>query len=162
VIEMQPPRRRDAEEDAEKEIEVEEINSSDIRSRLLPKGEQHDPLSEKVIGAAIEVHSRLGAGLTEAMYDLALCRELELRGIRFSRQVPVAVEYKGVSIGDVRIDLLVEGKLIVELKACDGLCDVHRAQCITYLRITGHQVALLINFNVALLKEGIRRVILSE
>src|SRR5215475_5202279 len=93
----------------------------EFRSRNVPVGEQHDPLTERVIGAAIEVHSRLGAGLTEAMYESALCHEFDLRRIQFSRQVPVAVEYKGISIGEVRIDLLVEGKLIVELKACDAL-----------------------------------------
>src|SRR4051812_31637533 len=113
-----------------------ESNFYESRDRLIPKGEKHDLLSERVIGAAMEVHSALGAGLTESMYERALCRELELRGIQFSRQVPLPVEYKGVGIGDVRIDLLVEGQLIVELKACDGLNDVHRAQCITYLRVT--------------------------
>src|SRR3954452_7075310 len=132
---------------------MEETNFYEFRERLIPKGEQHDPLTEKVIGAAIEVHSRLGAGLTESMYELALCREFELRGIAFARQVPVPVEYKGVPIGDIRIDLLFEGKLIVELKACEALNDVHRCQCITYLKATGHRVALLINFNVAMLKD---------
>ena len=141
---------------------MEETNFYGFRERLVPKGEQHDPLSERVIGAAIEVHSRLGAGLPESMYELAMCRELGLRGIQFARQVPIPVEYKGVAIGDVRIDLLVEGKLIVELKACEALNDVHRSQCITYLKVTGHQVALLINFNVSLLKEGIRRIVLSS
>jgi GxxExxY protein len=140
---------------------MEKMSFDEFRSRMIPQGETHDPLTEKVIGAAIEVHSRLGAGLTESMYELALCREFELHGIQFARQVPVAVEYKGVPIGDIRIDLLIEGKLIIELKACEALNDVHRAQCITNLRATGHQLALLINFNVALLKEGIRRVVLS-
>jgi GxxExxY protein len=159
---MQPPRHRDAEESAEKEKWMEDTNFYAFRERVVPKGEQHDALTERVIGAAMEVHSQLGAGLTEAMYELALCRELELRGIQFSRQVPVPVLYKGTAIGNCRIDLLVEGSLIVELKACDCLNDVHRAQCITYLRVTGHKVALLINFNVAMLKDGIRRVVLSS
>jgi GxxExxY protein len=96
------------------------------------------------------------------MYELALCRELELRSLQFLRQVPVAVDYKGVSVGECRMDLLVGGKLIVELKACEALTDVHRSQCITYLRVTGHKVVLLISFNVAVLKDGIRRVVLSS
>jgi GxxExxY protein len=139
---------------------MEETNFYAFRERMVPKGEQHDPLTERVIGAAMEVHSKLGAGLTESMYELALCRELEIRGLHFERQVPIPVSYKGVGIGDCRIDLLIEGTLIVELKVCETLTDVHRAQCITYLRVTGHKVALLINFNVAALKDGIRRIVL--
>ena len=143
-------------------MEENKMSFEEFRARSVPKGEAHDALSERVIGAAIEVHSRLGAGLTESMYELALCREFELRGIAFARQMPVPLEYKGTPIGDIRIDLLVEGKLIVELKACEALNDVHRCQCIRYLKATGNRVALLINFNVAMLKDGIRRVVLSS
>ncbi len=75
-----------------------------------------DPLSEKVIGAAIEVHRVLGPGLTEGLYEAALCRELDLRGVAYERQVPISVEYKGVVIGDTRLDLIIEQTLIVELK----------------------------------------------
>jgi GxxExxY protein len=143
-------------------MEDNKLSFGEFRARSIPKGEAHDSLTERVIGAAMEVHSKLGAGLTESMYELALCREFELRGIGFARQVPVPVEYKGMAIGDVRIDLLVEGALILELKACDCLTDVHRCQCITYLKATGHRVALLINFNVTTLKEGIRRIVQSS
>src|SRR4051812_17659898 len=104
----------------------------EFHSRNLPRDEQHDELTEKIIGAAIEVHRVLGPGLNEALYEAALCCELELRGLKFQRQVPIAVEYKGAIIGETRLDLIVEDKVIVELKACDSLGNVHRAQCITY------------------------------
>jgi GxxExxY protein len=126
------------------------------------KTEPTNEVTEKIIGAAIEVHREMGPGLTEVMYEGALCREFDLRGIRYARQVPVAVSYKGVVVGEARIDLIVEGEVIVELKACDGLSSAHRSQCITYLRATGHQIALLINFNVPVLRDGIKRVILSQ
>jgi GxxExxY protein len=96
------------------------------------------------------------------MYEDALCHELDLRGIRYQRQVRVPVVYKGKPIGTTRIDLIVEARLVVELKACDSLNSVHRAQVITYLRVTGLQVGLLINFNVAVLKDGIKRVALTR
>jgi GxxExxY protein len=120
-----------------------------------------DPLSEAVIGAAIEVHRELGPGLTEDMYEDALCHELDLRGIPYARQVQVPVIYKGKAIGKTRIDLIVDGQLVVELKSCESLNAVHRAQVITYLRVTGLHVGLLINFNVAILKDGIKRVLLT-
>ena len=124
--------------------------------------EDTDELSEAVIGAAIEVHREVGPGLTEDMYENALAHEFDLRGIRYERQFEVPVTYKGKPIGKTRLDFLVEGRLIVELKACERLNEVHRAQCICYLRATGHRVALLINFNVPVLKDGIKRVILSR
>src|SRR5688500_4824687 len=89
--------------------------------------EPSDPVTEKIIAAAIEVHRQMGPGLTEIMYEGALCREFDLRGIQYQRQVPIAVSYKGVVVGEARLDLLVEG-VIVELKACDTLCPAHRAQ----------------------------------
>ena len=124
-------------------------------------GEEADALSEAVIGALIEVHRELGPGLTEVMYEEAVCYELTLRGIQFSRQVPIAVAYKGHPIGDTRLDVLVEGRLIIELKACESLSPVHRAQVICYLKATKLKVALLVNFNVAILKDGIKRIVLS-
>ena len=96
------------------------------------------------------------------MYENAVCRELQLRGTRFERQAPVNVEYKGVAIGETRIDLVVEERLIVELKAVDALTAVHRAQVICYLRATGLKLALLVNFNVPVLKDRIKRIILSK
>lgn len=130
--------------------------------REIPVGEEEDELSSRVIGAAIEVHKELEPGLSEFLYQQALCREMELRGIPHQKQVTFDVHYKGVKIGETRVDLLVDGQLIVELKACESLGPVHRAQCITYLGVTGLKLALLINFNVPILRDGIKRVILSR
>jgi len=138
------------------------VRFDEFHARNKKSEEESDPVTEKVIGAAIEVHRELGPGMTEVMYEGSLCREFDLRGIRYERQVPFNVRYKGVVVGQGRLDLLVEGDVIVELKACDSLSPVHRSQCITYLRATGHRVALLINFNVPVLKDGIKRVILSQ
>lgn len=118
-----------------------------------------NPITEKVIAAAIEVHKRLGPGLDESLYEAAICIELEQRGLAFQRQVVVDVEYKGIKIGTKRIDLIVEGKVLVELKAVEQLAPVHKAQVLTYLKLTGLQLGLLINFNVPTLKEGIKRII---
>lgn len=118
-------------------------------------------LTGEVIGAAIEVHRVLGPGLLESAYEAALCVELELREVPFVRQPMVALVYKDHPIGTGRMDLLVRGELIVELKAVEALGDVHTAQVLSYLRATGHRLGLLINFNVTVLKDGIRRIILS-
>jgi GxxExxY protein len=133
----------------------------EFRSRNNPL-EARDPVTERIIAAAMEVHRELGPGLTETMYEEALAMEFDLGGIPYARQVPVIVHYKGKPIGTTRLDFVVEGKVIVELKACEALNLVHRAQCICYLRATGHRIALLINFNVPVLKDGIKRVILSS
>ena len=116
-------------------------------------------LSHKIIGAAMEVHRRLGAGLDESLYQKAMCIELRFRGLQFSREVRVQVEYRGEAIGDKRLDLVVEGLVVVELKAIEQLAPVHSAQLLTYLKITKLQLGLLINFNVPILKGAIRRVI---
>jgi GxxExxY protein len=131
------------------------------KMREIPIGEEHDELSSRVIGAAIEVHKELGPGLSEFLYQQALCREMELRNIPFQKQVTFDVLYKGEKIGETRVDLLIDGQLILELKSCEALAPVHRAQCITYLGITGLRVALLINFNVPILNDGIKRVVRS-
>ncbi len=119
-------------------------------------------LTGAVIGAAIEVHRVLGAGFLESVYEEALCVELQLRGVPFRRQPVVAVNYKGQLVGEGRLDLLVANTLIVELKAVENLAPIHEAQVLSYLKMTGHPLALLINFNVSLLKNGIRRIILSS
>ena len=119
-------------------------------------------LTETVIGAAIEVHRGLGPGLLESAYELCLCRELTLRGIPFERQRPIAVEYKGVTLdAGYRADLLVDGRLVIELKAVEALLPIYDAQMLTYLRLGHWQVGLIINFNVQLLKQGIRRKVLN-
>jgi GxxExxY protein len=118
-------------------------------------------LTEKIIGAAIEVHRTLGPGLLESVYQACLARELALRKLAFEQQKPLPVEYKGLQL-DVgyRLDFIVEDKVVLELKAADALHSVHEAQLLTYLRLTGCKIGLLINFNVAVLKNGIRRMVL--
>jgi GxxExxY protein len=117
-------------------------------------------LSGEVIGAAIEVHCLLGPGLLESAYELALERELTLRGHVVERQKPVPLEYKGVALGDgFRLDLLVDDCLLVEIKAVDYLRPIHEAQLLTYLRLTAKRFGLLINFNEKILKAGIKRIV---
>jgi GxxExxY protein len=117
-------------------------------------------LSGEVIGAAIEVHRSLGPGLLESAYELALERELQLRGFGVERQKPAYLEYKGVSLGSAfRIDMLVNDALVAEIKAVDQVLPVHEAQLLTYLRLTGKPLGLLINFNVKILKDGVWRVV---
>jgi GxxExxY protein len=114
-----------------------------------------------VIGAAIEVHRQLGPGYLEGVYEEAMCIELELRGVPFERQSKIAVPYKGAIIGESRVDLLVAGQLIVELKAVTSIAPIHRAQVLSYLKVTGRSLALLINFNVAVLRDGLHRVVFT-
>jgi len=117
-------------------------------------------LTGKVIGAAIEVHKELGPGLLESIYEECLSREFDLQGIPYQRQKRMDIHYKGKKIaGDYRMDFVVEDRLIVELKACDRLLPLHDAQVLTYLKLTGISIGLLINFNVPVLKEGIRRLV---
>ena len=117
-------------------------------------------VSQAVIGAAIEVHRHLGPGLLESVYEMALRRELWLRGLRVERQVPVRVWYKGVDLeSQMRLDLLVNSVVVVEVKSVDALAPVHRAQLLTYLKLTSYPVGLLFNFNVELLKHGMRRIL---
>ncbi len=128
--------------------------------RIEPDKETDD-LAKAVIGAAIEVHRILGPGYLERVYEQALTIELGLRGVPFAGQVPIGVEYKGQRVGEGRLDLLVGGKLIVELKAVDTFAPIHSAQVMSYLKTMNLRLGLLINFNVPLLKYGIKRVILS-
>lgn len=116
-------------------------------------------LAEQVIGAAIEVHRHLGPGFQEITYQRALMVELRHRGIPFQDEVPVVLDYKGVSIGEGRIDLLIDGRLVVELKATEPKPDGFRRQVSAYLKATSNQLGLVINFNVAVLKDGIARVV---
>jgi GxxExxY protein len=117
-------------------------------------------ISDKVIGAAIEVHRHLGPGLLESSYHACLCRELELRGIAYNRQVALPLEYKGHQIAKgYVIDLLIEDSLIVEIKAVDKLLPIHSVQLMTYLRLQRVSSGLLLNFNVGILPHGIRRIL---
>ena len=117
-------------------------------------------LSHEIVGAAIEVHRFTGPGLLESIYEGALCRELTLRNIPFERQVALRVDYKGQLLDCcVKADLLVDKTVIVALKAVDKLITIHRAQLLTYLRLQHLWLGLLINFNVKVLREGLRRVL---
>ena len=118
-----------------------------------------DRLSGEVIGAAIEVHRYLGPGLLESAYELALEHELRLRGLAVERQKAVVLKYKTIELGDgFRLDLLVDDRLVVEVKAIDCILSIHEAQLLTYLRLSGKHLGLLINFNVPVLKTGIKRI----
>lgn len=119
---------------------------------------ENDALTHAVIGSAIEVHRLLGPGLLESIYEEAQCHEFGLRGIRFERQKAVDVIYKDIVIKGQRLDLLVEGTLIVEIKSLGTLPEVAMAQVLSYLRATGLKRALLINFGERLLKDGIKRI----
>jgi GxxExxY protein len=119
-------------------------------------------LTDAIIGAAMEVHRMLGPGLLESTYEMCLCRELSMRGIPFERQVPIPVEYKGVKLDcGYRADLVVDGTILVEIKAIDSLLAIHEAQLLSYLKLGGWKVGLLINFNVELLKHGLLRRVLG-
>jgi GxxExxY protein len=117
-------------------------------------------ITHEIIGAAMEVHKRLGPGLLESAYEECLAHELRLRNLRVDRQVGVPVVYKETKLEcGYRIDLLVEGRIVVELKSVECLAPIHEAIILTYLRLSGHKIGLLINFNVAILKDGVRRFI---
>jgi GxxExxY protein len=118
-------------------------------------------ITERIIGAAIEVHKHLGPGLLESTYEVCLCRELEMRGLVFRHQVELPISYKGVLLdAGYRIDILVSELVIVELKSVEVLLPIHEAQLMTYLRLSGKRAGLLINFNVPLLRDGIIRRVL--
>ena len=130
-----------------------------LQSRLASDAEQ--ALTRDIIAAAIEVHRSLGPGLLESAYHICLCRELQLRSISFQQQIELPLSYKGVNLDcGYRLDFIVSEKVVVELKAINEILPVHEAQLLTYLRLTGLRVGLLINFNAAVLKNGIRRRVL--
>ena len=122
--------------------------------------EKLNEITEKIIGCAIEVHRHLGPGLLERTYEEALCAEFQLQGVGHQRQVAVPLDYKGRSIGEYRIDLLVEYAVVVEIKSVERHDPVFEAQVLTYLKVTGKKLGLLINFNSKLLKNGVKRIIL--
>ena len=122
---------------------------------------EFDELSNRVIGCALEVHRALGPGLLESTYEQCLAHELKLNGIRFELQHPLPVKYKGVRLDcGYRVDVLVEDKLIIELKSVEQMKGIHEAQLLTYMRLAGVKIGLLINFNVTKLKNGIKRFVL--
>jgi GxxExxY protein len=117
-------------------------------------------LTEGIIASAIEVHRHVGPGLLESAYEECLCYELAQRGLAFQRQVQIPVQYKGLKLDcSYRMDLLVEDSVIVEVKAVEQVLPVHSAQLLTYLKVTGRQIGLLINFEVPILKQGVKRIV---
>lgn len=118
-------------------------------------------LTEQVIGRAIEVHRQLGPGLLESVYEEALCFEFTDAGIAFQRQVPIPVVYRDVRLeAGFRADVLVENSLLIEVKSVEALSRLHQAQMLTYLRLSGHRIGLLLNFNALRLRDGLRRFVL--
>jgi len=123
--------------------------------------ESRDPLTEKIIGAAIEVHRTLGPGLLESVYEKCLCYELSQMGIQFTRQQEWPVKYKEILIDcGFRTDVIVEQRVVVEIKACQAVLPIHEATVMTYMKLSGINKALILNFNVFLLKDGIQRFVL--
>ena len=122
---------------------------------------ENDELSQQVIGLAIEVHRHLGPGLLESAYEECLCLELKEAGLPFHRQVPLPIIYKSIKLDcGYRLDLVVKDRLILEIKAAEQLLPIHNAQLLTYMKLSGIRTGLLLNFNSAVLKDGLRRLIL--
>jgi GxxExxY protein len=119
-------------------------------------------LSNVVIGAAIDVHKTLGPGLLETAYETCLCHELDLRGIEYKKQIQLPVKYKSIQLDcGYRLDVLVENKIVIELKSIEKILPIHDAQLLTYLKLGGWQLGMVFNFNVSLLKHGIKRKVLN-
>ena len=122
-------------------------------------------LSSKIIGSAIEVHKTLGPGLLESAYEECLCHELSIQGLLFEKQKPLSVDYKGKKLDcGYRMDIVVEKEVIIELKSCEKVEPIHKAQLLTYLKLSGLNLGLILNFNVPLMRDGIVRIVneLSE
>ncbi len=121
---------------------------------------EYNQLTGRIIGAAIEVHRQLGCGLLESVYSHCMVKELRSRGLTVQREVPLTIQYKGEELGkDFFIDLLVEGEVILELKAVETVIPLHEAQLLSLLRLSGKRIGLVINFNVPVLRQGIHRMI---
>jgi GxxExxY protein len=118
-----------------------------------------DTLVRSIIGVAIEVHRILGPGYLESVYEEALAFEFAKRRIPFERQKIISVAYKGITVGESRLDFLIDGRVIVELKSVDSLAPIHTAQVLSYLKATSYEVGLLVNFNVMVLKNGVKRLV---
>jgi len=131
-----------------------------VKTKALVGDLPENKITERIIKCAIEVHRQLGPGLLEGVYEKALIIECELEGLQVAQQVKIPVEYKGSTIGEYRLDLLINDLVIVEIKSVERYDPVFEAQILTYLKITGKKVGLLINFNSRLVKDGIRRFIL--
>ena len=123
---------------------------------------KEDTLSHEIIGAAIEVHRHLGPGLLESAYETCLARELSVRGVRFEKQKPLPLSYKGVKLdAGYRLDLVVAECVVVEVKSVAQLMRLHEAQLLSYLKLGGYKLGILLNFNVEVMRQGIKRVVLN-
>lgn len=122
---------------------------------------ENNVLTEKIIGCALEVHKLLGPGLLESIYESALCIEFELQRIKFERQKNIEVTYKNHIIGNYRIDIIVENQIVLEIKSVERMDAVFEAQLLSYMKLGNYKLGLLLNFNSRLLKDGIKRMILS-
>lgn len=137
------------------------MNHKDTKAQRTSIPARVEEVARGVVDAAFHVHYQLGPGLLESVYEMCLFHAITQRGLKAERQVPVPVVFDGVALeAGFRLDLLVEDCLMVEIKAVEALIPVHRAQVLTYLKLTGHRLALLINFNVPLIRDGIKRVVL--
>ena len=117
-------------------------------------------LSSKIIGAGIEVHKTLGPGLLESAYEECLCHELSIQGLLFEKQKPLSIDYKGKKLDcGYRLDIVVEKAIIIELKSCEKIEPIHKAQLLTYLKLSGLNLGLILNFNVPLMRDGIVRIV---
>ena len=123
---------------------------------------EHDPLTGKIISCAIEVHREIGPGLLESAYEMCLCYELGLAGLRYDAQIPLPLVYKGIELEcGYRMDIVVEDKVVVELKTVPALLPIHEAQLLSYLKLSRKRVGLLINFHVPVLRDGLKRMVLG-
>ncbi len=135
-------------------------DSGEKQEDFVPVSAEVDAVARRVVDACFSVHSALGPGLLESVYEACLEHELQKRGIKVQRQVKFPVLYRGMHIdAGLQIDLLVEDCIVVELKAVEGILPVHKAQLMTYLKLTGHRLGFLINFNVPLIRQGINRFV---
>ena len=137
------------------------MNHEGTKTQRKTISDELNELSRQVVDAVFQVHKALGPGLLESVYEACLCHELNKRGINFQRQVVLPVVYDGVEIeAGLRLDLWIENKLIVELKAVEGLHEVHQSQLMTYMKLTDTRLGLLVNFNTPVIKQGIKRIVL--
>ncbi|QSJ18666.1 GxxExxY protein [Nostoc sp. UHCC 0702] len=137
------------------------MNHKDTKTQREPISEQVNQVAKQIVDAAFAVHSQLGPGLLESVYEVCLIYELKQRGLDVAAQVELPVFYDNIRLNaNFRLDLLVKKSVIVELKAVEAIIPVHKAQLLTYLKLSGYRVGLLINFNVPLIKDGIQRLVL--
>jgi GxxExxY protein len=137
------------------------VNHQDTKTQREPIPKETDAIASEIVDAAFAVHAELGPGLLESVYEICLVHELNKRGLKVERQVSLPVVYDNLRLdAGLRLDLVVEDRVVVELKAVESLLPVHKAQVLTYLKLSGHRLGLLINFNSALIKHGIQRIVL--